>query len=72
MDGLTYRLGLFHSLFDKALLSATEGLRANGKVLNLMALSLDKEGCSWLPRSRNSESIQDYEITMKLHAELDC
>ncbi len=31
MDGLTYRLGLLHSPFDK--------LRANGKVLNLMAVT---------------------------------
>ncbi len=38
MDGLIYRLGLLHSPFDKALLSAAEGLRANGKVLFLMAV----------------------------------
>ena len=39
MDGLTYRLGLLHSPFDKALLSVAEGLRVNGKVLNLMAVT---------------------------------
>jgi len=45
MGGLTYRPRLFHSPFDR--------LRANGKILNIMAVTL----CVGTPEYRSSVSV---------------